>query len=70
MHPVETDKALGAFHPVRRMGEISHIVEAILYLESASFVSGTILQVDGGQSDRARRGGIGRRYEQTLKPVQ
>jgi NAD(P)-dependent dehydrogenase (short-subunit alcohol dehydrogenase family) len=50
MHPVETHEALGAFHPVRRMGEISDIVEAILYLESASFVTGEILHVDGGQS--------------------
>jgi NAD(P)-dependent dehydrogenase (short-subunit alcohol dehydrogenase family) len=50
MHPVETHAALGAFHPVRRMGEISDIVEAILYLESASFVTGEILHVDGGQS--------------------
>jgi NAD(P)-dependent dehydrogenase (short-subunit alcohol dehydrogenase family) len=30
--------------------EISDIVEAILYLESASFVTGEILHVDGGQS--------------------
>jgi NAD(P)-dependent dehydrogenase (short-subunit alcohol dehydrogenase family) len=32
------------------MGEISDVVEAILYLESASFVTGEILHVDGGQS--------------------
>jgi NAD(P)-dependent dehydrogenase (short-subunit alcohol dehydrogenase family) len=41
---------LGALHPVGRMGEISDIVDAILYLESASFVTGEILHVDGGQS--------------------
>ncbi len=50
MHPVETHEALGALHPVGRMGEIADIVEAILYLESASFVTGEILHVDGGQS--------------------
>jgi NAD(P)-dependent dehydrogenase (short-subunit alcohol dehydrogenase family) len=50
MHPVETHAQLGAMHPVGRMGEISDIVEAILYLESASFVTGEILHVDGGQS--------------------
>ena len=50
MHPVETHEALGALHPVGHMGEISDIVEAILYLESARFVTGEILHVDGGQS--------------------
>ena len=50
LHPVETHEALAALHPIGRMGEISDIVEAILYLESASFVTGEILHVDGGQS--------------------
>jgi NAD(P)-dependent dehydrogenase (short-subunit alcohol dehydrogenase family) len=50
MHAPETFAALGALHPVGRMGEISDIVEAILYLDSASFVTGEILHVDGGQS--------------------
>src|SRR6266481_1787548 len=43
LHPVETHKTLAALHPIGRMGEISDIVEAILYLESASFVTGEIL---------------------------
>jgi NAD(P)-dependent dehydrogenase (short-subunit alcohol dehydrogenase family) len=50
MNPVETHEALGALHPVGRMGEIADVVEAILYLESAAFVTGDILHVDGGQS--------------------
>jgi NAD(P)-dependent dehydrogenase (short-subunit alcohol dehydrogenase family) len=50
MHPVETHAQLDALHPVGHMGEISDIVEAILYLESAPFVTGEILHVDGGQS--------------------
>jgi NAD(P)-dependent dehydrogenase (short-subunit alcohol dehydrogenase family) len=37
-------------HPLGRMGEISDIVGAILYLESASFVTGETIHVDGGQS--------------------
>ncbi|GLQ52108.1 SDR family NAD(P)-dependent oxidoreductase [Dyella flava] len=49
MHAPETHAALGALHPVGRMGEISDIVEAILYLDSAGFVTGEILHVDGGQ---------------------
>ena len=50
MHPVETHTQLGALHPVGHMGEISDIVDAILYLETAGFVTGEILHVDGGQS--------------------
>jgi NAD(P)-dependent dehydrogenase (short-subunit alcohol dehydrogenase family) len=50
MHPVETHPQLAVLHPLGRMGEISDIVDAILYLESASFVTGEILHVDGGQS--------------------
>ena len=50
MHPAETYAPLGALHPLGRMGEISDVVDAILYLESAGFVTGEILHVDGGQS--------------------
>ncbi|MEW6340778.1 MAG: SDR family oxidoreductase [Pseudomonadota bacterium] len=50
MHAVETHAALGALHPMGHMGEMSDIVNAILYLDSAPFVTGEILHVDGGQS--------------------
>lgn len=50
MHPPETHAALASLHPVGRMGEIRDIVDAVLYLESACFVTGEILHVDGGQS--------------------
>ena len=50
MHPAETHAQLDALHPIGHMGEISDIVDAILYLESANFVTGEILHVDGGQS--------------------
>ena len=50
MNPVETHAQLGALHPVGHMGEISDVVDAIFYLKSASFVTGEILHVDGGQS--------------------
>jgi NAD(P)-dependent dehydrogenase (short-subunit alcohol dehydrogenase family) len=50
MHPVETYPNLDRLHPVGHMGEISDVVDAILYLEGASFVTGEILHVDGGQS--------------------
>jgi len=50
MHPVETHEFLAALHPVKHMGEIHDVVDAVLYLESAGFVTGEILHVDGGQS--------------------
>lgn len=50
MHPVETHAQLAALHPVGHMGEMSDIVDAVLYLETASFVTGEILHVDGGQN--------------------
>jgi NAD(P)-dependent dehydrogenase (short-subunit alcohol dehydrogenase family) len=50
MHAPETHEFLAALHPVKHMGEIRDIVEAVLYLESASFVTGEILHVDGGWS--------------------
>jgi NAD(P)-dependent dehydrogenase (short-subunit alcohol dehydrogenase family) len=50
MHPPETHTALDRMHPVGRMGEIDDVVEAIVYLEQARFVTGEILHVDGGQS--------------------
>lgn len=50
MHPVETHAQLAKLHPLGRMGEISDIVDAILYLESAGFVTGETIHVDGGQS--------------------
>ncbi|WP_328473348.1 SDR family oxidoreductase [Actinoplanes sp. NBC_00393] len=50
MHPAETHEFLSALHPVGRMGEISDVTDAIVYLENAPFVTGEILHVDGGQS--------------------
>jgi NAD(P)-dependent dehydrogenase (short-subunit alcohol dehydrogenase family) len=50
MHRPESHGALATLHPVGRMGEISDIVGGVLYLESAGFVTGEILHVDGGQS--------------------
>jgi NAD(P)-dependent dehydrogenase (short-subunit alcohol dehydrogenase family) len=36
--------------PLGRIGQVSDVVGAILYLESAPWVTGEILHVDGGQS--------------------
>jgi NAD(P)-dependent dehydrogenase (short-subunit alcohol dehydrogenase family) len=50
MHPDETHEALAALQPVGRLGEVSDIVDAVIYLENAPFVTGEILHVDGGVS--------------------
>jgi NAD(P)-dependent dehydrogenase (short-subunit alcohol dehydrogenase family) len=50
MHGAETHDFLAKLHPVGRMGETRDIVDAVLFLESAAFVTGEILHVDGGQS--------------------
>lgn len=50
MHAPETHEALAALHPVGRLGEVRDVLDAVLYLESAGFVTGEILHVDGGQS--------------------
>jgi len=50
MHSPETHDFLAKLHPVGRMGETKDIVDAVLFLESAAFVTGEILHVDGGQS--------------------
>jgi NAD(P)-dependent dehydrogenase (short-subunit alcohol dehydrogenase family) len=48
MHKPESHTFLSGLHPLGRMGEVREIVEAVLYLESATFVTGETLHVDGG----------------------
>ncbi|QPF92977.1 SDR family NAD(P)-dependent oxidoreductase [Bradyrhizobium commune] len=50
MHPLQAHQALAALHPMGRMGDVSDVVDAVLYLEGATFVTGEILHVDGGQA--------------------
>lgn len=50
MHPPETHATLATLHPVGRIGEVKDIIDAVLYLDEANFVTGEILHVDGGQS--------------------
>lgn len=50
MHQPSEYAALAALHPVGHLGEVGDVVDAVLYLENAPFVTGEILHVDGGQS--------------------
>jgi NAD(P)-dependent dehydrogenase (short-subunit alcohol dehydrogenase family) len=49
-HDDASYKGLGPLHPLGHVGEIADVVDAILYLERATFVTGETLHVDGGQA--------------------
>jgi len=46
----ESYEGIAALHPIGRVGEISDVVDGILYLEQATFVTGEILHIDGRQA--------------------
>lgn len=48
MHQSESHAFLAGLHPMGRLGKVTEIVEAVLYLDSAKFVTGETLHVDGG----------------------
>ncbi len=51
MHPAGSAAALSGdqLPPLGRVGQVSDVVDAILFLESAPYVTGEIVHVDGGQ---------------------
>ena len=50
LHELDSYKGLAELHPLGRLGEVSDVVDGILYLERATFVTGEILHIDGGQA--------------------
>jgi len=42
--------AMGALQPMGHVGEVDDVVEAVLYLATAPFVTGVVLPVDGGST--------------------
>lgn len=48
-HAPETYDVLAGLHPLGRVGQVSDIVDGILFLESSPFITGEILHIDGGQ---------------------
>jgi NAD(P)-dependent dehydrogenase (short-subunit alcohol dehydrogenase family) len=44
-----TDHALAGNNPLGRVGQVSDIVDGILFLESSPYITGEILHIDGGQ---------------------
>jgi len=50
VHDPTSYEGMAGLHPLGRIGEISDIVDGILYLERATFVTGETLHIDGGQA--------------------
>lgn len=48
MHKPEAHGFLKTLHPIQRIGKVSEIVDAVIYLTEATFVTGEVLHVDGG----------------------
>jgi NAD(P)-dependent dehydrogenase (short-subunit alcohol dehydrogenase family) len=48
-HDPASYEGMAGLHPLGRIGEISDVVDGILYLEEATFVTGETLHIDGGQ---------------------
>jgi len=50
MHPADSYDGLGdRLAPLGRAGQVSHVVDGVLFLESSPYITGEILHVDGGQ---------------------
>jgi NAD(P)-dependent dehydrogenase (short-subunit alcohol dehydrogenase family) len=49
-HDPASYEGMASLHPLGRLGEIDDVVDGILYLERATFVTGEILHIDGGQA--------------------
>ena len=48
MHAHDDHEALKKLHPIPRLVQVSEIVDAVLYLQSAPMVNGENLRIDGG----------------------
>ena len=48
MHANDDHEVLKALHPIRRLVQVSEIVDALLYLQSAPMVNGENIRIDGG----------------------
>jgi len=48
MHEPSAHEFLQTLHPIQRLASVNEIVDAVLYLADAPFVTGEVLHVDGG----------------------
>ncbi len=49
-HDPASYRELAERHPLGRVGEVGDVVEGVLYLERATFVTGATLRIDGGRA--------------------
>jgi NAD(P)-dependent dehydrogenase (short-subunit alcohol dehydrogenase family) len=50
VHPPESYEHLGdQLPPLGRVGQVSDVVDAVLFLESSPYITGEIVHIDGGQ---------------------
>jgi NAD(P)-dependent dehydrogenase (short-subunit alcohol dehydrogenase family) len=49
-HEAAAYEGMAGLHPLGRIGAVSDVADGILYLERATFVTGEILHIDGGQA--------------------
>jgi NAD(P)-dependent dehydrogenase (short-subunit alcohol dehydrogenase family) len=54
MHANDDHEALKKLHPIHQLVQVSEIVDALLYLESAPMVNGENIRIDGGAHAGAR----------------
>jgi NAD(P)-dependent dehydrogenase (short-subunit alcohol dehydrogenase family) len=50
VHDPASYDGMASLEPIGRLGEIGDIVDGILYLEAATFITGETLHIDGGQT--------------------
>jgi NAD(P)-dependent dehydrogenase (short-subunit alcohol dehydrogenase family) len=50
IHDPASYEGMASLQPLGRLGEVGDVVDGILYLERATFVTGEILHIDGGQA--------------------
>jgi NAD(P)-dependent dehydrogenase (short-subunit alcohol dehydrogenase family) len=50
LHDPGSYRELAGRHPLGRVGEVGDVVDGVLYLERAAFVTGATLRIDGGRA--------------------
>jgi hypothetical protein len=69
MHQPETHEFLRQLSPMKRLAEVGEVADLLLYLESADFVNGEVVHLDGGHmlaSGNARKSWNSTRVAQQL----
>ena len=49
LHSADSYEALGPLPPLGRVGQVSDVVNGVMFLESSPYITGEILHVDGGR---------------------